>query len=95
MSKSKSIATLVIHAGDQVDRGNNAIFPPITTASSFIQPNLGEEGSFVIPVAVTRQDMHMKPPWLSWKEVSMLRQPLPVWQQLHLYWNCYLRIPMY
>ena len=41
MSKSKSIATLVIHAGDQVDRGNNAIFPPITTASSFIQPNLG------------------------------------------------------
>lgn len=46
MSKSKSIATLVIHAGDQVDRGNNAIFPPITTASSFIQPNLGEEGEF-------------------------------------------------
>ena len=32
--------------GDQVDRGNNAIFPPITTASSFIQPNLGEEGEF-------------------------------------------------
>ncbi|AHG20332.2 cystathionine beta-lyase [Chania multitudinisentens RB-25] len=40
------MATLVIHAGDQVDRGNNAIFPPITTASSFIQPNLGEEGEF-------------------------------------------------
>ncbi|CNK13443.1 putative cystathionine gamma-synthase [Yersinia aldovae] len=46
MKKTKSIATLVIHAGDQVDRGNNAIFPPITTASSFIQPNLGEEGEF-------------------------------------------------
>lgn len=29
MSKSKSIATLVIHAGDQVDRGNNAIFPAL------------------------------------------------------------------
>ena len=25
MSKSKSIATLVIHAGDQVDRGNKAL----------------------------------------------------------------------
>lgn len=46
MKKEKSIATLVIHAGNQVDRGNNAIFPPITTASSFIQPNLGEEGEF-------------------------------------------------
>ncbi|WP_431224396.1 trans-sulfuration enzyme family protein [Serratia sp. L9] len=46
MKKEKSIATLVIHAGNQVDRSNNAIFPPITTASSFIQPNLGEEGEF-------------------------------------------------
>lgn len=28
MKKSKSIATIVIHGGDQVDRGNNAIPPP-------------------------------------------------------------------
>ncbi|MGT3185137.1 trans-sulfuration enzyme family protein [Yersinia enterocolitica] len=46
MKKEKSIATLSVHAGDQRDRGHNAIFPPITTASSFIQANLGEEGEF-------------------------------------------------
>lgn len=44
--KSNKIATLAIHGGDQYDKGNNAIFPPITTASSFIQPNLNEGGDF-------------------------------------------------
>ncbi|GLO60591.1 cystathionine beta-lyase [Vibrio sp. MACH09] len=44
--KSNKIATSVIHGGDQHDKGNNAIFPPITTASSFIQPNLHEGGDF-------------------------------------------------
>ncbi len=42
----KNIATLVIHGGNQKDKGHNAIFPPITTATSFIQPNLGEGGDF-------------------------------------------------
>lgn len=44
--KTTNIATLAIHGGDQEDKGHNAIFPPITTASSFIQPNLGEGGDF-------------------------------------------------
>jgi hypothetical protein len=83
MSKSKSIATLVIHAGNQVDRGNNAIFHRYA-ARQFLHSAKFRRREFVIPVAVTRQDMHMKPPWLSWKEVSMLRQPLSV-APLHLY----------
>lgn len=44
--KSNNIATIAIHGGDQQDKGHNAIFPPITTASSFIQSNLGEGGDF-------------------------------------------------
>ncbi|USD67808.1 PLP-dependent aspartate aminotransferase family protein [Vibrio sp. SCSIO 43136] len=44
--KSTNIATIAVHGGDQKDKGNNAIFPPITTASSFIQPNLGEGGEY-------------------------------------------------
>eukprot|EP00933_Yihiella_yeosuensis_P005496 TRINITY_DN110019_c0_g1_i1.p1 TRINITY_DN110019_c0_g1~~TRINITY_DN110019_c0_g1_i1.p1 ORF type:complete len:423 (+),score=91.83 TRINITY_DN110019_c0_g1_i1:61-1329(+) len=44
--KSEKIATLAIHGGDQHDAGHGAIFPPITTATSFVQPNLGEEGKF-------------------------------------------------
>ena len=44
--KSNKIATIAIHGGNQTDKGNNAIFPPIVTASSFIQPNLGESGEF-------------------------------------------------
>ena len=44
--KNNKIATIVIHGGNQTDKGNNAIFPPIVTASSFIQPNLGESGEF-------------------------------------------------
>lgn len=44
--KSNKIATIAIHGGNQTDKDNNAIFPPIVTASSFIQPNLGESGEF-------------------------------------------------
>ena len=44
--KTNNMATLVIHGGEQKDKGHNAIFPPITTASSFIQPNLHEGGDF-------------------------------------------------
>lgn len=44
--KSTKIATIAIHGGNQHDKGNNAIFPPITTASTFIQPNLGEGGDY-------------------------------------------------
>lgn len=44
--KSNKIATIAIHGGNQTDKGNNAIFPPIVTASTFIQPNLGESGEF-------------------------------------------------
>jgi cystathionine gamma-lyase len=45
-NKFKDIATLVVHAGNQIDSANNAIFTPIVTASSFIQPNLNEGGDF-------------------------------------------------
>jgi len=41
-----NIATLVIHGGEQTDKAHNAIFPPITTASSFIRKNIGDEGDF-------------------------------------------------
>ncbi|ROV61944.1 PLP-dependent transferase [Vibrio ponticus] len=44
--KSNKIATIAIHGGNQTDKGNNAIFPPIVTASTFVQPNLGESGEF-------------------------------------------------
>ena len=44
--KSKKIATLAIHGGNQTDKGHNSIFPPIVTASTFIQSNLGEGGEF-------------------------------------------------
>lgn len=44
--KSNKIATIAIHGGNQTDNGNGAIFPPIVTASTFIQPNLGESGKF-------------------------------------------------
>ncbi|SDQ14058.1 PLP-dependent aspartate aminotransferase family protein [Pseudovibrio sp. Tun.PSC04-5.I4] len=40
----KRIATIAVHGGDQVDKGHRAIIPPITTASSFIQENIGEYG---------------------------------------------------
>jgi len=46
MRKSEKVATLAIHGGDQHDPGHGAIFPPITTATSFVQPNLGQEGRF-------------------------------------------------
>ena len=45
-NKFIDIATLVVHAGNQIDPANNAIFTPIVTASSFIQPNLNEGGDF-------------------------------------------------
>lgn len=45
-NKFKDIATLVVHAGNQIDPANNTIFTPIVTASSFIQPNLNEGGDF-------------------------------------------------
>ena len=44
--KSKKIATLAVHGGNQTDPGHNAIIPPIVTATSFVQPNLGEGGNF-------------------------------------------------
>ena len=45
-TKTKDIATLAVHAGNQSDLVTNAIFTPIVTASSFIQPNLYEGGDF-------------------------------------------------
>lgn len=39
------MATLVVHAGDQRDRGHNAIFPPICTATSFIEPVFNGEST--------------------------------------------------
>lgn len=46
MRRSEKVTTLAIHGGDQHDPGHGAIFPPITTATSFVQANLGEEGHF-------------------------------------------------
>lgn len=43
---SKKFATQVIHSGDQAVQQTNPIFPPITTASTFVQPNIGEFGDF-------------------------------------------------
>ncbi|CAK9027474.1 unnamed protein product [Durusdinium trenchii] len=45
-ARSLKIETVAVHGGDQHDPGHGAIFPPITTATSFVQPNLGEEGRF-------------------------------------------------
>jgi len=33
-------STILIHGGNQLDKANNALFPTITTASSFIQQNI-------------------------------------------------------
>ncbi|MCG9390908.1 PLP-dependent aspartate aminotransferase family protein [Escherichia coli] len=44
--RNNDIATTAVHAGNQSDSANNAIFTPIVTASSFIQPNLFEGGDF-------------------------------------------------
>lgn len=44
---NNEIATMAIHAGNQADPAYNAIFPPIVTASSFIQPNLNEGGGLL------------------------------------------------
>ncbi|MBD2809799.1 aminotransferase class V-fold PLP-dependent enzyme [Xenorhabdus sp. Vera] len=42
----KNIATALIHGGKQQDKENHAIFPPITTASTFVQKNLSEHGEY-------------------------------------------------
>ncbi len=44
--KSKSIATLAVHAGYQKDEAYYAIVTPITTASSFIQRDLNDQRKF-------------------------------------------------
>lgn len=46
MKPNPRIGTLAVHAGNQADPGHNSVFTPIVTASSFIQPNLGEGGDF-------------------------------------------------
>lgn len=38
--------TLAIHGGNQIDGVHRAVMPPITTATSFVQPNLEEYGEF-------------------------------------------------
>jgi len=38
--------TILIHGGNQLDKANNALFPTITTASSFIQQNINGEFSY-------------------------------------------------
>ncbi|SFN35723.1 trans-sulfuration enzyme family protein [Xenorhabdus japonica] len=42
----KNIATVLIHGGKQQDKENHAIFPPITTASTFVQKDLSEHGEY-------------------------------------------------
>ncbi|HGJ5877072.1 MAG TPA: trans-sulfuration enzyme family protein [Arsenophonus sp.] len=39
-------STILIHGGKQIDKANNAIFPTITTASSFIQQDIDIRGEF-------------------------------------------------
>eukprot|EP00754_Rhynchopus_humris_P051051 Rhum_TRINITY_DN9311_c0_g1::Rhum_TRINITY_DN9311_c0_g1_i2::g.32875::m.32875/K01758/CTH; cystathionine gamma-lyase len=46
-AKRRRINTVAVHAGDQTDKGHNAIMVPITTATSFVQPNLNQAGDFV------------------------------------------------
>lgn len=43
---SKKIATVLIHGGQQQDKVNHAIFPAITTASTFVQTSLSEHGEY-------------------------------------------------
>ncbi|MEQ4922552.1 trans-sulfuration enzyme family protein [Proteus hauseri] len=43
---AKNIATVLIHGGKQADTVNHAIFPAITTASTFVQQNLTEHGEY-------------------------------------------------
>ncbi|MBD2795888.1 aminotransferase class V-fold PLP-dependent enzyme [Xenorhabdus sp. 18] len=42
----KNIATALIHGGKQQDKENHAIFPSITTASTFVQKDLSEQGEY-------------------------------------------------
>ena len=43
---TKNIATVLIHGGKQQDTVNHAIFPAITTASTFVQQSLTEHGEY-------------------------------------------------
>ncbi|OOE36052.1 cystathionine beta-lyase [Salinivibrio kushneri] len=44
--KTPHFSTLAVHGGDQTDKGHNAAFPPIYTASSFIQSDLSHQADF-------------------------------------------------
>eukprot|EP00931_Biecheleriopsis_adriatica_P091521 TRINITY_DN65402_c0_g1_i1.p1 TRINITY_DN65402_c0_g1~~TRINITY_DN65402_c0_g1_i1.p1 ORF type:complete len:427 (+),score=52.11 TRINITY_DN65402_c0_g1_i1:96-1376(+) len=44
--KSARMETLAVHGGQQLDDVHRAIIPPITTATSFVQTNVGEYGNF-------------------------------------------------
>ncbi|MEY0433916.1 trans-sulfuration enzyme family protein [Providencia huaxiensis] len=43
---TKNIATILIHGGKQQDIVNHAIFPAITTASTFVQQSLTDHGEY-------------------------------------------------
>lgn len=43
---TKNIATILIHGGKQQDTVNHAIFPSITTASTFVQQSLTDHGEY-------------------------------------------------
>ncbi|MBV2189975.1 trans-sulfuration enzyme family protein [Providencia rettgeri] len=43
---TKNIATILIHGGKQQDTVNHAIFPAITTASTFVQQSLTDHGEY-------------------------------------------------
>ncbi|EAR7074656.1 hypothetical protein EW785_24210 [Salmonella enterica] len=79
---NNEIATMAIHAGNQADPAYNAIFPPIVTASSFIQPNLNEGGIFAIPEFPTRPVRLTSRLWQTLREEFMQQQPLREWLQL-------------
>ncbi|CAJ1437017.1 unnamed protein product [Effrenium voratum] len=86
--KSTKIETLAVHGGDQHDPGHGAIFPPITTATSFVQPNLGEERAALrTPAAGIPPGMPMRPPSRSSREAFGPPPPLQGWLPLHSPWS--------
>lgn len=78
-TRTKDIATLAVHAGNQSDSVNNAIFTPIVTASSFIHLIFTKAVIFVIPVFLIQREKPMNLLWQNWKEEFMLQPRLREW----------------
>ncbi|WP_025673818.1 trans-sulfuration enzyme family protein [Salinivibrio socompensis] len=44
--RNPHFSTLAVHGGDQTDKGHHAAFPPIYTASSFVQSDLSHQADY-------------------------------------------------